>query len=207
MIRIIIVDDHTVVREGLKRILGDDPEMIVSGEAASAEDAMDVLGSGEFDVAVVDMNLPGRSGLQLLADIKRNWPALRVLILSFYAEDVYAVRAIRAGADGFITKDSGTRVLVGAIQRVAAGERFVTSSVAELLASTAADGDSHQRLSARENEVMQLLVSGLSASDIARRLGLSVKTVSTYRARILEKTGLQTNAQLIRYAMEKHLLD
>jgi len=208
MLRVLVVDDHAVVRAGLNRIIGEAPGMSVDAEAGDAAEALDQLRAGSFDAVVLDLDLPGRGGLELLGDIKREYPGLPVLILSFHAETAYAVPALQAGADGYLMKDSGTGELVAAIEKVVSGGKFVTASVAEQLA-TAVGADAkrprHAALSERENEVFRLIGSGLSVSQIAAKLALSVKTVSTYRARVLEKMDLQNNAQLTHYAI-KHLL-
>jgi DNA-binding NarL/FixJ family response regulator len=207
-LRVLVVDDHAVVRAGLNRIIDDAPGMGVGAEAGDAAEALDQLRAGSFDAVVLDLDLPGRGGLELLGDIKREYPGLPVLILSFHAETAYAVPALQAGADGYLMKDSGTGELVAAIEKVVSGGKFVTASVAEQLA-TAVGADAkrprHATLSERENEVFRLIGSGLSVSQIAAKLALSVKTVSTYRARVLEKMDLQNNAQLTHYAI-KHLL-
>ena len=211
MLRVLIVDDHTVVREGLKRIIDDAPGMRVTGEAAAASEALDTLRAESFDVVVLDLNLPGRDGLELLGDIKRDIPSLPVLVLSFYAEEAYAVRALRSGADGYLMKDSGREQLIGAIEKVASGGKFVTASVAEQLATAAGPTNSeqppHAALSEREHEVLCLVASGLSVSQIGAKLALSVKTISTYRARVLEKMNLQNNAQLTHYAIKHQLVE
>jgi DNA-binding NarL/FixJ family response regulator len=208
MLRVLVVDDHAVVRAGLNRIIDDAPGMEVGAEAGDAAETLDQLRAKSFDVVVLDLDLPGRGGLELLGDIKRDYPELPVLILSFHAETAYAVPALRAGADGYLMKDSGTGELVEAIEKVVSGGKFVTASVAEQLA-TAVGADvkrpRHGALSEREHEVFRLIGSGLSVSQIAAKLALSVKTVSTYRARVLEKMDLQNNAQLTHYAI-KHLL-
>jgi len=208
MLRVIVVDDHSVVREGLKRIINDAPGMEVGAEAGDAAEALDQLRAGSFDAVVLDLDLPGRGGLELLGDIKREYPELPVLILSFHAETAYAVPALQAGADGYLMKDSGAGELVAAIEKVVSGGKFVTASVAEQLATAVgadAERPRHAALSEREHEVLRLIASGLLVSQIATKLALSVKTVSTYRARVLEKMDLQNNAQLTHYAI-KHLL-
>jgi two-component system invasion response regulator UvrY len=211
MLRVLIVDDHAVVREGLKRMIDDAPGMRVAGEAVAASEALDKLRAESFDVVVLDLNLPGRGGLELLGDIKRDTPSLPVLVLSFHAEEAYAVRALRLGADGYLMKDSGPGQLIGAIEKVASGGKFVTASVAEQLASAAGGANSeqlpHAALSQREHEVLCLIAAGLSVSQVAAKLALSVKTISTYRARLLEKMNLQNNAQLTHYAIKHHLVD
>jgi DNA-binding NarL/FixJ family response regulator len=206
--RVLVVDDHAVVRAGLNRIINDAPRMRVGAEAGDAAEALDQLRAGSFDVVVLDLDLPGRGGLELIGDIKRDYPKLPVLILSFHAETAYAVPALQAGADGYLMKDSGTEKLVEAIEKVASGGKFVTAFVAEQLATTCCADvkrPCHATLSEREREVFRLIGSGLSVSQIAAKLALSVKTVSTYRARVLEKMDLQNNAQLTHYAI-KHLL-
>ena len=210
MLRVIVVDDHSVVREGLKRIIDDAPGMEVGAEAGDAAEALDQLQAGSFDVVVLDLDLPGRSGLELLGDIKQRYPKLRVLILSFHSEAAYAVRALQTGADGYLMKDSDAGELVAAIEKVASGGKFVTSFVAEQLAAAVGvdvERPRHAVLSEREHEVFRLIASGLSVSQIAEKLALSVKTVSTYRGRVLEKMGLQNNAQLTHYAIKHQLVE
>lgn len=208
MLRVLVVDDHAVVREGLKRIIDDAPRMEVGAEAADSEQALERLKDGPCDVVVLDLDLPGRGGLALLGDIKRIHPRLPVLILSFHAEDAYGMPALRAGADGYLMKDSGTALLVQAIEKVATGGKFVTAGLAEQLA-LAAGADvtqpRHAVLSTRELDVLRLIGSGFAVSRIAEQMSLSVKTVSTYRRRVLDKLGLQDNAQLTHYAV-RHLL-
>jgi two-component system invasion response regulator UvrY len=208
MLRALVVDDHMVVRAGLIRIIDNQPEMTVSAEAGDAAEALDQLRYESVDVVVLDLDLPGRGGLELIGDIKRDYPKIPVLILSFHPEAAFAVPTLQAGADGYLMKDSNADELVEAIKKVAAGGKFVTPTVAEQLARsvcTNSKGPRHAGLSGREREVFQLIGSGLSVSQIAAKLALSVKTVSTYRARVLEKMDLQNNAQLIHYAI-KHLL-
>jgi two-component system invasion response regulator UvrY len=210
MLRILIVDDHAIVREGLKRIIDDAPGLEVGAEAGGATEALDQLRAGRWDVVVLDRDLPGRGGLELLGDIKRGYPNLPVLILSFHAEEAYAVPAMQAGADGYLMKDSGTGQLVEAIKKLASGGKFVTPSLAEQLA-TAVGGDAgkprHAVLSEREHEVLRLIASGVTVSQIAAQMALSVKTVSTYRRRILNKMNLQNNAQLTHYAIKHQLIE
>ena len=208
MLRVLVVDDHAVVRAGLNRIINNAPGMSVAAEAGDAAEALDQLRAESIDVVVLDLDLPGRGGLELIGDIKRGYPKLPILILSFHAETAFAVPALQAGADGYLMKDSSTGELVEAIEKVMSGGKFVTTSVAEQLATAVgpdANRPRHNALSEREHEVFQLIGSGLSVSQIAAKLALSVKTVSTYRARVLEKMDLQNNAQLIHYAI-KHLL-
>lgn len=209
MIRVLVVDDHAVVREGLKRIIDDAPGMQVGGEAADPTQTLAHLQSGSWDVVVLDLDLPGRGGQELLRDIKRRHANLPVLILSFHAEEAYGVPALQAGADGYLMKDSGTGLLVQAIEKVASGGKFVTASLAEQLARSASaevDRPRHAVLSEREHEVLRLIGSGLAVSQIAEQMSLSVKTVSTYRRRVLDKMGLRNNAQLTHYAVRHQLV-
>ena len=208
-IEIIIVDDHAVVREGLKRILSTFDDIAICGEAANAPDALVELRRRSFDLLLLDVSLPGRTGLELLKMIKAELPTLPVLILSAYTEDQYAVRALRDGADGYLNTESAPDLLVTAIRKVASGGKYVSPAMAERLAleiSVPSDKPVHEALSEREFVVLRLIASGKSLNQIAEALSISPKTVSTYRARIIEKTGLRTNAELIRYALEQRLL-
>ena len=208
MLRVLVVDDHAVVREGLKRIIDEAPGMEVCAEAGEPAEALRLLLAGYCDVVVLDLDLPGRGGMALLGDIKQAHPKLPVLILSFHAEEAYGVPALQAGADGYLMKDSGTALLVQAIEKVASGGKFVTAGLAEQLAR-AAGADTHRPrhalLSEREYEVLRLIGSGLAVSQIAEKMALSVKTVSTYRRRVLDKMGLYNNAQLTHYAIKHQL--
>lgn len=209
MLRVLVVDDHAVVREGLKRIINDAPGMQVGADAGDPGQARQHLQTGRWDVVVLDLDLPGRGGMELLRDIKREHPDLPVLILSFHAEDAYGVPALHAGADGYLMKDSGTALLVQAIEKVASGGKFVTASLAEQLARAVGPGMAQPRhavLSERECEVLRMIGSGLAVGQIAERLALSVKTVSTYRSRVLDKMGLHNNAQLTHYAITHKLV-
>jgi DNA-binding NarL/FixJ family response regulator len=210
MLHVLVVDDHAVVREGLKRIIDDAPGMQVCADAGDAPQALARLRDGLCDVVLLDLDLPGRGGMELLRDIKRSHPSLPVLILSFHAEDAYGVPALQAGADGYLMKDSGTALLVQAIEKVASGGKFVTAGLAEQLARSAGAAvqqPRHAVLSEREHEVLRLIGSGLAVSQIADRMALSVKTVSTYRRRVLDKMGLDNNAQLTHYAIKHELVD
>ena len=209
-LRVLVVDDHAVVREGLKRIIDDAPGMKVCAEAGDATQALARLREGACDAMVLDLDLPGRGGIELVRDIKRNHPRLPVLILSLHHEDMYGMPALQAGADGYLMKDSGAEMLVQAIEKVASGGKFVTPSLAEQLARTigrAAAPPRHATLSEREQTVLRLIGSGLSVSQIARQMDLSVKTVSTYRRRILDKMNLHSNGELMRYAIQHRLAE
>jgi DNA-binding NarL/FixJ family response regulator len=209
-IRVFIADDHAIVREGLRRILATDPAFEVVGEAKDGHEALAAVRTGGFDVLLLDLSMPGRSGIELVKQVKSESPALKVLVLSMHDEDQYAVRAIRAGASGYLTKDSATTQLVAAIRKAATGGLYITPAVAEQLAhQLQAPGDElpHKKLSDREHEVFLRLVAGDSVTAIAERLHLSVKTVSTHKTHVLEKMGMGSVAELVRYAVAHHLVD
>jgi two-component system invasion response regulator UvrY len=210
MIRALIADDHAVVRQGLKQILGDTPEMVVAGEATTGQEVLDKIRAETWDVVVLDISMPDRSGLDVLKQLRSERPKLPVLVLSMHSEDQYAVRVLKAGASGYLTKDSAPDELVKAIRKVVSGGRYVSSFLAEKLAFEIGTDSSrlpHETLSDREFQVLRLIAAGESVTEIAAELCLSVKTVSTYRARMLEKMNLTTNAELIHYAMQNHLID
>jgi len=208
LIRILIVDDHGIVRKGLIQILAEHPGMLVAGEASSGQEALDLVSTRDFDVAILDIAMPGRGGLDILKTLKAQKPSLKVIMLSMYSEEQYAIRSLRDGASAYITKANATDELVKAIEIVANGKRFITPSIAERLANFIEDdGDllPHESLSDRELQVLVMIGSGKSVSDIAAELSLSIKTVSTYRARLLEKMSMETNAQLIKYTLQNTL--
>jgi len=210
VIRVVIADDHTIVREGLKQLLQATADLEVVGEARDGHEVMQIVRENEFDVLLLDMSMPGKSGMELIKQVKSERPKLRVLVLSMHQEHQYAVRAIKAGASGYLTKESASTQLVSAIRKVAAGGAFITATVAEQLALGAmphTDGPPHTSLSDREYQVFQLLVSGKGISEIAGQLNLSVKTVSTHKARLMEKMGVTNQAELVRYAMRHGLTD
>lgn len=209
MIRIAMADDHAIVREGLKRILAKTPDLAVTGDVGTADELLTLLRTQSFDVVVLDLTLGSRSGLELLKHVRSEFPHLPVLILSMHTGEEFALRALRAGAVGYVQKESAPEELVAAVRRVVAGGTYVNAALAERLAMQLARGGAkapHETLSDRELEVFLLLAAGKAVSEIAADLNLSVKTVSTHRARILEKTGFQRNADLTRYAIEHHLL-
>src|SRR5262245_4136862 len=209
MTKILIVDDHTVVRDGVKRMFDEQPGATVFGEASTPHEALKlVLGQG-WDVMILDLALGERSGLEVLQEVKKLRPRLPVLILSMYAEEQYARRAFKAGASGYITKDCSRTELVGAITKVLQGRKYVSPALAEKLIidlERGTDQPPHEMLSAREFEVLCLIASGKTVSEIANLLALSDKTISTYRARILEKMDLKTNAALTYYAIHNKLV-
>lgn len=205
---IIITDDHAIVRRGLIQLLLEEFPFAIIDEANDAEELVQKITTGKWDVAICDISMPGRSGIDVLQQIKKTVPAMPVLIMSMYPEDQYAIRAFRAGASGYLTKDTIHNNLIKAVQTVLSGKKFITSTIAEKMVSLLDDEGGkqpHENLSAREFEVFKLLVAGKSVSDIAEMLVISVTTVSTYRYRILEKMSMKSNADLIRYALEKKL--
>ena len=204
-----IADDHNIVRQGLKQILNLDPEIEVSFEAKNGNEVLDFLREAEVDVVVLDITMPGRNGLETLKDLKRLYPAIAVIVLSMHPKDQYAVRVLKAGASGYITKESAPEELVDAIRKAYRGEKYISPDVAELLADYIEHGSPdqpHKLLSDREFEVLRLIASGKGITQIAHELNLSVKTVSTYRTRIVEKTGLATNSDITRYSIEHQLV-
>lgn len=210
MTRVVIADDHTLVRRGLAEVIADAVDLAVVGEAASGDTLLSLLRAGTPDVVVLDLSMPGPSGLDLVKQLRAEFPDLPILVLSMHPEDQYAVRVLRAGAAGYLTKEAAERDLVQALRRVAAGGRYLTPALAEaLLAHFDADAGTapHALLSDREFQVLRLLASGKPVSSIGEELALSVKTVSTYRARLLQKMGMKNNAELTRYAIENSLLD
>jgi len=210
MIRIVIADDHAIVREGLKRIVSDVPDMNVAGEAADGTEVMQRVRELEFDVLVLDLSMPGRSGMELIKLVKAEKPKLRILILSMHQEMQYAVRSIKSGASGYLTKESAPALLEQAIRKIAAGGAYVTAEVAEQLALGAMPGNQalpHESLSDREFQVFRLLAAGVSVTEIGAQLNLSVKTVSTHKANLMQKMGLQNASELVRYAMKHGLGD
>ena len=210
MTRILLVDDHPVVRQGLKQVLEDafDPASI--GEAANAEQGLNEARSAKWDVMVLDLSLPGISGLDLLKDLKRETPELPVLVLSMHPPDQFARRAINAGASGYLTKDTAPTELVKAVGELMAGRKYLNASVMEEMTTgdpTARPQPAHDVLSDREYQVLRMIASGLTVSQVATRLSLSVKTISTYRARVLEKMQMKTTAELMHYGIQHGLVD
>jgi len=209
MLRILIADDHTVVRRGLKQILLEEFRSAHIEEVSDAEDLLKKVLKEEWDVVVSDISMPGKSGLEVLQEIKQHYPKLPVLILSVHSEDQYAVRVLKAGASGYLNKDSAPEELVKAVHQLLLGKKYITATIAERLAvllDQDAEKMPHEHLSDREFEVLKMLAAGHPVSDIAERLSLSSTTVSTYRARILQKMNLKTNADLTLYAITNKLL-
>jgi DNA-binding NarL/FixJ family response regulator len=210
VIRIVVADDHTIVREGLKQLLTAAGDLEVVAEAQNGFEVMDRVRALDFDVLLLDMSMPGKSGIELIKQVHAEKPRLRILILSMHEEHQYAVRAIRAGAAGYLTKEGASAQLVSAIRRVAGGGAYISADVAEQLALGAmpgAKGPPHSTLSDREFQIFRMIAEGRSVSDIAERLNLSVKTVSTHKANILQKMNMSTQAELIRYALTHRLVE
>lgn len=209
MIRILIADDHEMVREGLKRILGGETDFQIVGEAADGIEALALVRDKAIDVLLLDMSMPGRSGIELIKQIKEAKPKLPILIVSMHREEQYAVRSIRAGASGYVCKDGPSATLIGAIRKLASGGRFVSPQVMEGLAFSHGEENAtlpHTLLSDREFEVFLLLAAGHGVTDIAERLGISVKTISTHKTHLLEKMHLTSTTELVRYVIKHDLL-
>ncbi len=208
MIKILIADDHAIVRKGLKQILADTPDMVVGGEAGNGPDLLDKVRVGDWDVVILDISMPGRGGLETLKQLKSEWPKIHVLVLTMHPEDQYAIRVFKAGASGYLTKESAPEQLVAAIRKVARGGKYVSPHLAEKLAynlETDSDKPLHEILSDREYQIMCLIASGKTVGNMAEELSLSVKTISTYRARLLKKMRLKNNAEVTRYVIRKKL--
>jgi len=208
--RIIVADDHQLIREGIKRILAGQPDVNAVAEAENAQQVLDLVRSGNWDVVVLDIKLPGKSGLDVLKELKEERPKLPVLILSMYPEEQFAVRVIRAGASGYLSKASAGDELLNALNKVYRGEKYISKEVADILADAIDDhGDqpSHTLLSDREFEVFRMIGAGKQVGEIAAELSLSVKTVSTYRPHILEKMKFKNNAEIMQYAITHKLID
>jgi len=210
MIKILIADDHAVVRKGLKQIVSETPDMIAAGEASTGYEVLDKVRGNDYDAVVLDISMPGGDGLNILKQIKKEKPKIPILVLSVHPEDQYAVRALKAGAAGYLTKESAPDELITAIRRVSGGRKYVSSLLAEKLAlELEADREKqlHEKLSDREYQVLCMMASGKMAREIAAELCLSVKTISTYRSRILEKMRMKNNAELTHYAIKHGLIE
>jgi DNA-binding NarL/FixJ family response regulator len=210
MIKIVVADDHTIVREGLCRVVGEADDIDVVGEATNGREVLEWVRKGGFDILLLDLSMPDHSGVEFIKRLKVESPKLPILVLTMHEEEQYAVRSIRAGAAGYLTKESASKELISAIRRIASGHLFINASVAEMLAletKNTHDGPPHKSLSDREFEVFQMMVHGSSITDIANQLHLSVKTVSTHKARILQKMNMLSIADLVRYSVGKGLID
>ena len=210
MIKILIADDHAIVREGLKQILSETPDLVVVAEASSGQEVLEKISKNDLDLVVLDIAMPGRGGLDILKEIKTQRPRLPVLMLSMYPEEQYAIRVLKSGASGYLTKESAPSELVMAIRQISQGKKYISPSLAEKLAidlEINPDKMPHEILSDREYQVMCMIASGKTLKEIADGLSLSIKTISTYRSRILEKMNMKTNAELTHYAIKNNLVD
>jgi two-component system, NarL family, invasion response regulator UvrY len=210
MLRILIADDHPIVRQGLKQILSEESDMGVFGEAQNSQEVLELVQKQDWDIVILDITMPGRGGIDVLKELKHQYPKLPLLILSMHPEDQYAVRALKAGAGGYLTKESAQEELIKAIRKVVRGGKYISSTLAEKLAfdlETETEKPLHETLSDREHQVLLMIASGKTVSEIAEELSLSVKTIDTYRARILEKMKMKTNAELTHYAIKNLLVD
>lgn len=207
MIRVLLADDHQLVREGLKQLLGATADIRVEGEAANGDEALALVRDKDYDIAILDMSMPGLSGIDLVKRVKLEKPKLRVLVLSMHGEKQYAARALKSGASGYLTKDTASEQLVAAIRKIAAGGVHISDAAAEQLLASSQSGSAapHTTLSDREFEIFRLIVTGLSVTEIGDKLHLSVKTVSTHKTHIQQKLNLHSTADLVRYAMENGL--
>ena len=209
-IRVFIADDHAIVREGLKQILAESRDIMVAGEAENGLDAVKLLRKAKCHVMLLDISMPDRSGIDVLKQVKKEYPELAVLMLSMHREDQYAIRSLKAGAAGYLTKQSAPRELVGAIRQVAAGQKYVSAALAQELASQLGDDHEtplHDTLSDREYQTLTMIASGKTVGAIAKELSLSVKTISEYRARLLAKMKLKNSAELTHYAIKNQLIE
>jgi len=209
MIKLLVADDHALIRRGIIQTVADEPDMRVIGEAQDVQQLLDLARATDWDLTILDINMPGRNGIEALKEVKKEYPTRPVLMLSMHPEEHFAVRAFRAGAAGYLTKESPPEELITAIRKVLAGGRYVSHALTETIVREFAFGSDpplYELLSNREYEVFRLLASGRTVSEIAGQLALSVKTVSTYRTRVLEKLNLKNNAELMRYAVEHQFI-
>lgn len=210
MIKILIADDHRMFREGLKHILAEYPDLVVADEANNGQEVLDKIWKNNYDMVLLDITMPGMTGLEALKQLKNDKPKLPVLILSMHPEEQYAIRVLRAGASGYLTKESAPDELITAIRKISQGRKYITPSLAERLASEfEADSEKplHDILSDREYQVLRMIAAGKTVKHIAKELSLSIKTVSTYRTRIMEKMKMKTNAEVMHYVIKNQLLD
>jgi DNA-binding NarL/FixJ family response regulator len=210
MLKILIADDHPVFRRGLKQIIAETTDMVVAGEATNGWEALSKVRTGDYDLVLLDISMPDKDGMDVLTQLKNERPALLVLMVSMHPEEQYAVRALKAGASGYLTKESAPEELIVAIRKVSTGRKYVSSALAERLAALLQEDAEvlpHEALSSREYQVMCMIALGKKATEIAKELSLSVKTISTYRSRILEKMKKKNNAELTRYAINNRLVD
>ncbi len=209
MIKILVADDHPVVRLGLKQLLSEIKDMTVADEATTGREVLKKVAKNDYDVILLDISMPGRNGLDILHELRTKKPKIPVLVLSIYPEDQYAIRVLKIGAAGYLTKESAPEELIAAIRKVAQGRKYISPTLAEKLAAELAfdsEKPAHETLSDREYQVLCLLSSGKRLKDVADELDLSIKTISTYRTRILDKMNIKNNAEMIRYALENKLV-
>jgi DNA-binding NarL/FixJ family response regulator len=210
MIRLLVVDDHAVVRKGIEQIIAETGDIVVAGEARNGQEALERILKNDYDLVVLDVSLPGKGGLEILKELKSCRPKLAVLMLSMFPEEQYAVRSLRSGASGYLTKESAPDELIAAIRKISSGGKYVSASLAERLASrldhNRPDESFHEQLSDREYQIMCMIATGKTQTQIANELSLSIKTVSTYRTRILKKMSMKNNAEITRYAIENGLV-
>ena len=210
MIKIVIADDHEIVRAGLKQIIADEEDMEVAGESNSGEKLIELIKKNEYDVVLLDLKMSGMNGIEVMKHIKTIKPSIPVIVLSMHAEDQYAVRTIKAGASGYLTKETAGDNLIAAVKKVVAGGKYISPTLAETLADSIAGGGSelpHEQLTDREFQVLCMIASGKTVSEIGAELFLSVKTISTYRQRILEKMSMKNNSELTHYVIKNNILD
>ena len=210
MMKIFVADDHAIVRQGLKQIVADTPDIAVAGEASSGQEVLEKVLTNDYDVVLLDITMPDRSGLDILKELKSQKPEINILVLTIHPEEQYAVRVLKAGASGYLTKESAPDELITALRKIAAGGKYVSSSLSEKFAfdlGTDAEKPLHQTLSDREYQVMCMIASGKTVKEVAEELLLSIKTVSTYRSRVLEKMNLKNNVELTHYARQNRLVD
>lgn len=210
MIRIVIADDHEIVRAGLKQIIADEEDMEVAGESNSGEKLIELVKKNDYDIVLLDLKMSGMNGIEVIKHIKIIRPDIPVIVLSMHAEDQYAVRTIKAGASGYITKETAGENLIAAVKKVVSGGKYISPTLAETLADNIASGGGelpHEHLTDREFQVMCMIASGKTVTEIGAELFLSVKTISTYRQRILEKMNMKNNSDLTRYVIKNNLLD
>lgn len=210
VIKVLIADDHAIVREGLKQILADTKDIVVAGHAENGNEAIKLSREGTSNVLLLDISMPDRSGIEVLKQVKKETPKIAVLMLSMHREDQYAIRSLKAGASGYLNKQSAPAELVNAIRQVASGRKYISAALAQELANQISDDHEiplHETLSDREYQTLTMIASGKTVSDIATELVLSVKTISMYRSRLLQKMKLRHNAELTHYAIKNHLVD
>ncbi len=209
MIRLLVADDHAIVRKGIAQIIAETADIVVAGEARTGPEVMEKANKNDYDLVLLDISMPGRDGLEILKELKHQWPTLAVLMLSMYPEEQYAIRALRSGAAGYLTKDSAPDELIAAIRKVSGGRKYVSASLAEKLAATLKNDSEkplYEKLSDREYQIMSMIASGKTQTQIAEELSLSAKTISTYRTRLLKKMHMKNNAEITRYAIENKLI-